>query len=244
MFMKFLSFFTDILNLLVPSTCLVCSCRINADLMICANCDGKLIVNTPTFCIKCGIHTDFKYGKLCRCCKKRLFYFDKNYSPFIYKNKIIKALHQFKYNGFHSLNLFFAEQLSDFLKIYDIIEKHNIDSVCSVPLHIRKERERGFNQSALVAKKIAAEFNLPYAPKLKAKWYKRSQTSLSFLRRQKSVENIFSCKNKSGFKNTLLIDDVFTTGASLSQCAKVLKQSGVEQVIGLTITITPTGDFK
>ena len=107
-----------------------------------------------------------------------------------------------------------------------------------VPLHPKKLRERGFNQSLLLAKAVAVKLNglLDFLSLIRAK-ETIPQTTLSKTERKKNVQNAFVLKNPAGVlkKNILLVDDVFTTGNTLNECAKVLTRGGAKAVFCVTL---------
>ena len=101
-----------------------------------------------------------------------------------------------------------------------------------VPLYKTKFKERSFNQAELLVKNISSEIGLAYADILTKIKKTKSQTELSFNERQGNVKDVFQCQDKGIIKNKniLLVDDVITTGATLQECAKVLKQNGAKTV--------------
>nr|HPI41827.1 phosphoribosyltransferase family protein [Pseudobdellovibrionaceae bacterium] len=106
------------------------------------------------------------------------------------------------------------------------------------PLHKNKEKSRGFNQSALVAQILSAYYNLPLQEnnliKIKST---QSQTTFNKQQRQKNIANAFAIKNPDLISNKtiFLIDDVFTTGSTMEECAKILKANGASKVFGIVI---------
>ncbi len=104
-----------------------------------------------------------------------------------------------------------------------------LESVCAVPLHPKRQRQRGFNQSELIALEVAKERALPFLKALERTRSTRQQAKLHGLERQKNVENAFKA-NSSLKGNVLLVDDVFTTGATLRDCERALLEAGAKQV--------------
>jgi len=162
-------------------------------------------------------------------------------SLFAFEGITRKAIHQLKYRLLTDLvpefvSLIFQEiekqaYLKKFIKKYHPL-------VIPIPLYWYKENQRGFNQSALFGQAIARQFNLPFSEKiLKRKRATPSQTTLSLKQRKENVKNVFSVslKKENIEPNILLVDDVWTTGATLKTAAKLLKQKGVKKLWGLTI---------
>jgi ComF family protein len=109
-----------------------------------------------------------------------------------------------------------------------------------VPLHKSRHRERGFNQSEIVAQEISKLTGL-YVLKnaLKRKKNTKDQTNLSPQQREENVKGAFVVTQPDMIngKNIILVDDVITTGATLSECARMLKQAGAEKILGMTIAV-------
>jgi ComF family protein len=109
-------------------------------------------------------------------------------------------------------------------------------AIVPVPLHWQRQNWRGFNQAALIAKKLAKSFGLPYLELLKRTKNTTSQTTYDAATRRLNIKNAFSLNiSISQYPNILLIDDVWTTGSTLQECCYVLKKNGVKKVWGLTL---------
>jgi ComF family protein len=116
------------------------------------------------------------------------------------------------------------------------------DVLIPVPLHRRRQRERGYNQSALLAARFGASTQIPVRRDvLRRHRYTRSQTRLNAQERNQNVHGAFSCIDQHDVeqsivgKRVLLIDDVATTGATLRACAQVLRDQGARSVWALTV---------
>ncbi|MFQ6616676.1 MAG: ComF family protein [Fidelibacterota bacterium] len=117
----------------------------------------------------------------------------------------------------------------------DSIQKLHLDVVVPVPLHPARLRERGFNQSDLLGRPLAAALGLPYAAHILTRQRNtRSQTALSVEERLMNVGGAFKARDLEDFKRVLLIDDVVTTGATLSSCADAIREAGGTYVAALT----------
>jgi competence protein ComFC len=144
-----------------------------------------------------------------------------------------KALHKLKYKR----DLGLGDELSTFL--IGIMKDNEIpgDLVVPVPLSTQRFRERGYNQAALLARPIAMALRIPYRPRaLKRIRETRSQVGLSITQRQKNVEGAFSADPALvAGKSVILVDDVMTTGATINEAGKALKQAGADWVAGLIL---------
>jgi competence protein ComFC len=167
---------------------------------------------------------------------KNNLYFNACYNCCNYQDKLVqKLIKNYKYN--------YIENLANLLT--DILERQarrlNLDKntiVVNAPLHKNKKRQRGFDQTEILAKKLAKRLDLDYSPLLVRTKNNPAQAKLDKTARQKNVENIFSINKKfiPNKKSTiLLIDDVVTTGATLNQAAKVLKENKFDKIICLVL---------
>jgi hypothetical protein len=111
------------------------------------------------------------------------------------------------------------------------------DFLCPVPLHRVRKRERGYNQSELIAYAASVISGMPYAEPLKRRFYTRSQTLLSRAKRHKNLLNAFKVINANDVKGKriIVVDDVFTTGSTLNEIAKTLLAAGAGKVTALTV---------
>lgn len=141
-------------------------------------------------------------------------------------------IHQMKYQ--HVKNI--AEWCGEFLYNTTVFPK--TDLITFVPLHPLRQRERGFNQSHLIAEKVARLSGVPCLPTLRKIIPSQNQVEIHDRNhRLQNVQNVFEIIKKDGVerKSVLLIDDVATTGTTLNECARILKANGAREVIGLVI---------
>ncbi len=132
----------------------------------------------------------------------------------------------------------YAYQLAKLMteKLKNEIDPTSFDVISFVPLHGQTQKERGFNQSELLAYYMGAALNLPVKPLLKKVRKNKPQHSLSASERQKNVEGVYRCVDKKLVKGKRIIftDDIVTTGLTLSECAKVLTKNGAEDIYFIT----------
>jgi ComF family protein len=144
----------------------------------------------------------------------------------IYTQGVRTAMHRFKYGDAQYLAEFFASFLQ-------ISEGWEADALVPVPLHKKRLRKRGYNQSALIAEILGNTCNMcvdqTVLTRLKST---RTQTALGVEARRKNIKNAFASKPCKG-KSFILVDDVKTTGSTLSECAKMLKRAGAQRVYAL-----------
>ena len=176
-------------------------------------------------------HTD-KHGLCAECAAllvpagiiEPLGFVDEAYCAVKYDEHIARAVHNYKYNDARYLCSFFAS-------LIDIPKPWVIDAVVPVPLHRAKQNKRGYNQSALIAYKLSERYGLPVREDLLERIRNTSsQRLLNAEEREKNTLDAFRASDRAKDKRILLIDDVFTTGATMNECAKALKLAGAAYV--------------
>lgn len=235
-------FLKGLTDIVYPKTCLACKNKLHkqgTDEFICEQCRGKIIKNIPPFCSSCGRHLlRNSFAKnICPRCLRTRWYFDRAFSPCVYDGVIKELIHQFKYKGKTHLGETLSGLLREFIIEYDLPIDY-LDCVIPVPLHKTRLREREFNQAEILSRYIAQNFKLNMSTDtLSRSRHTKTQTELDFDKRALNVENSFLVEkpeNTAG-KNILLIDDVLTTGATSSEAARSLKNSGANIVFVLTV---------
>jgi ComF family protein len=214
------------LNLLFPQRCLGCG---REGELICSSCQLSLPKLVPPLCPKCG--RPQSSGIVCPDCVSWKAHIDGIRSPFRFEGLARQAVHQLKYKNLRSL----AQTLADLMSQYLAQNPMPADVIMPVPLHPRRLKERGYNQSALLAFFLAKSLGLPLDENCLArhKFLVPQARTQSVIERRRNVEEAFSCKNLAAGKQVLLVDDVCTSGATLDACAEVMKKSGVETVWAL-----------
>ena len=220
------------LDFLFPRFCVGCGKEGN---FICQSCQAELPLIEAPVCQKCGKPLKNSARQLiCSNCADWESGIDGIRSPFRFEGTIRKAVHEFKYRNLRAM----AGQLAVYLA--DCLSENNIsyDVIVPVPLHSKRLRERGYNQSLLLAAGLSKLTGFPVNDScLVRKIYNVPQAKTgSVEERRQNVIGIFSCVNEDLHKKkVLLIDDVTTSGATLNACASVLKTGGAESVWGLTL---------
>ncbi len=169
---------------------------------------------------------------LCIVCRESLANFDAAYSYGSYEGPLQKLIQLLKYGKIETL----AGPLSRLL-LQSLPFGENFDVVIAMPMHWRKRWERGFNQAELLAKPVARRFGLKLSKNLQRTRYTRAQAGLNERQRRENLKDSLSVKRPAEIagKRVLLIDDVFTTGATLRAAAAALKASGASRVTALTL---------
>ena len=223
-------------NLIYPLHCAACKKRLHPldELGVCEPCVARIRRNPKPHCQRCGRSLD-NASMLCAECRRRPFHFDRAHSAYLYEGVLKDLIHLFKYRSRISLSRLLGRLMTDYLKENDDILA-GIDVITYVPLSAKRIRVREFNQSKVLALKIAEESGIPVVDVLYKRGHTRPQNELSRDERLVNLSGAFEAKGETAKeKNILLMDDVMTTGATLDECSKTLKKSGAKTVTCLTL---------
>ena len=227
--------FRGLLDLVFPPTCKVCGRQSKQTL--CDRCMDSFPKIDGSICLKCGKPCQREVGS-CRECAHKTLHFSRARSAGIYAGSLKEAVHQLKYKNGKRLSPHLARFIlgvaGDFID--DII--HDIDVIACVPLSRYKEAKRGYNQSRLIAQELSVSLNKPLSNCLIKTHTTPEQNKLGLADRPRNIKGAFAVKSPI-YGKVLLIDDVYTTGSTVSECARVLLQAGAEGVFVLTVARTP-----
>jgi ComF family protein len=167
----------------------------------------------------------------CANCAHRTIYFDAAVAAYRGRGIVREVLHQFKYARQIHLRHLVARWLGAAMDD-ERLRDCDFDYIVPVPLHPARERERGFNQASLVSELLSAQISIPSKAVLERVRYTTTQTALDRSERMENLNNAFRLRKNADVRglHVLLIDDVLTTGSTLSECARVLKRAGAISV--------------
>ena len=210
----------------------------------CCSCKTKLTSYQDTMCSDC-------LSKIQRSTSARLQReFDRKfagkniisefYSPFIFeKDKELQhAIHELKYDKKFPVGIFLGKVLAAEFKLNQINWK--FDLIIPIPLHQLKKAERGYNQAYYIAKGVGSTLKIKVSDRVvKRVKYTESQTTMNLNEREENISGAFKLKKSNDVrgKNILLIDDVITTGATISECGKILLEAGANKIYAASIAI-------
>jgi ComF family protein len=232
-----------ILHFVYPPVCAGCAEPISPaePLEFCPSCRGSLdLVGGPS-CPTCGVplSPEAPGPYECGACLAGLYRFDRARAAGAYRGLLREVIHRFKYDGHIALARPLAQLMLPGAK--ELCTFHEINVVLPVPLHPRRLRERGFNQAALLARRVGVSLNIPveYTVLRRLRWTE-PQIGLSSRERAENVRGAFGLTNRRAVRNrtVLLVDDVFTTGETVDQCVRELKRGGATEVVVLTVART------
>ena len=241
--------FTKLIDIIYPPRCLICkeflhhhnqTDKSNPN-SFCRTCTENFQKISSPLCPICGVPLlpDIEEDHLCENCIRTRPFFEAARAPYFYEDILMTAIHQFKYKG----KKIFADPLGALLFRFATswVQESRTLLTIPVPLHPKRLRERGFNQSLLLARYVAKqlETELDFLS-LRRVRHTSPQTALGRKERRKNVRNAFQVVNPSAVKarEVLLVDDVATTGNTLNECAKALRRAGCKKVLCLTIART------
>jgi ComF family protein len=223
-------FINSILDSILPRFCCACKIKLssNEDIM-CKNCLSKIQSATEA-----RLKREFDRKFLNKNIVSDFF------SPFVFeKDKELQhAIHSLKYENKFPVGIFLGKTLAK--KIKTDRSNWDIDLIIPIPLHQLKKAERGYNQSFYIAKGTGKMLKISFSDKVvKRIKYTESQTTMTLNEREENMSGAFRVRNKNAVKGKciLLVDDVITTGATISECGKILLEAGAIQIYAASIAI-------
>jgi ComF family protein len=224
-------------SLLYPPVCTLCGGRTPAGEYLCEQCESKAMRIVAPFCQQCSepfegaITTAFA----CANCAHRTIHFDAAVAAYRGRGIVRQIIHDFKYGRQIHLRHLVARWLCAAFND-ERLQGRQFDVIVPVPLHPTRQRERGFNQARLLAELLSARISVPCKLVLERIRYTTTQTALDRTERMENLHNAFRLRKNANVRGlqVLLIDDVLTTGSTLSECARVLKRAGANCVYAAT----------
>jgi len=228
-------------DLLFPPTCVACG---RAGYRICPRC-AQLVLPTPqTICRRCGRAQAVQVDRCNHCTDDAAFPLQRARAAALHASPLREWIHLLKYEGRRDLAPLLARYLAAALDQPDwreIIPR--LDAVAPVPLHGERLRERGYNQAELLAQALCERRRLPLCVDLvQRSKFTRSQVGLNGAERKENVKDAFTASTECRGLHVLLIDDVYTTGATLCACAAALLKAGAVAVYALALAIPARAD--
>jgi ComF family protein len=242
---------TSLIDLIYPPRCLICQAFLQdrvtllggQDLPFCEACFKDFTEIKSPICPVCGrsFSDGTEQDRLCEDCLRKQPSYDVARAPYLYDGALMKAIHELKYAQRSHLADSLGLLLALFAQTWTQEMKGSL--VMPVPLHPRRLRARGFNQSLLLARCVATKTGaeLDFLS-LRRTRFTKPQTELSSEERRKNVRKAFEVVKPEAVKGRtiLLVDDVATTGSTLNECARALKRAGADRVLCLVLARTST----
>lgn len=213
-----MSLWKDVLDLLFPRKCIFCGEVMSGEGEACPRCEEQLSRLQEPLCRE-------NVGKL-----------DRVYCALYYEKNVPDGIAAFKFLGKSRLHRYFVEQM--LLQMAPQLEEEHCDLIVCVPMYPAKEQKRGYNQSALLAQELSRQLGIPCSDCLRKIKKTKEQHKLSGSARRTAQKNSYFCGSLCGEK-VLLVDDIYTTGETMKECARALREAGASSVIGVAICNTP-----
>jgi ComF family protein len=221
------AFLQGAFELIFPDNCLLCRQYLNSR-------------HQRQLCVKCLGALEFNPIPFSRQTTPGIMAYDQAWSVCLYNEPAQKLLHAFKYNSKTSLSRTFVPLMTEFIDRHHIpLQKY--DLITPIPLHPLKQRERGYNQAALLSLGLSRHYGIAHTKDLIIRRkMTTTQTDLGAKQRWTNMEAAFKIKNPTDAqgKSIVLVDDLFTTGATVHNAAQALKAAGAAKVGVLTFSIT------
>ena len=223
------------LELIFPPCCHICNARLTLvnQPCICADCFAQLVYIKSPLCTRCGRqfeHSPIDNDHCCSDCLKVMPSFDTARSLLKYQSPVPDLLHRLKYRADSSAVRAIEAIIVENDKIW---EQEKCELIIPVPLHAKRLRQRGLNQSQLLAGLAFSGYQEKIAINLLVRAKNTtSQTGLSGVERRRNLQDAFQVTNRKSIegKSVWLVDDVYTTGTTVSECSKTLKKNGASEV--------------
>ena len=210
---------------LFPPACVLCATSGHTGLDLCPACEDDLArIQTP--CPACGMPLTESEHSLCGSCLQKPPPFQRTVSPFYYEPPLTELVTLFKFKHQLKMARIFAELLARELR-----DRHKPECIIPVPLHPRRLTERGYNQSLEVARLLGTQLAVPVDYHLcQRSRYTAPQTGLDAKERKRNIKGAFSLAGECRYHSVAILDDVITTGQTVTELAKLLRNNGVEEI--------------
>lgn len=224
-----------ILDMIYPKTC--CFCGKVSRQALCETCARQVEYVQEPRCKTCGKPIRYAEEEYCYDCQKQTPVYEQGRSVWIHKAPVNWSIYQFKYKNRRIYGEFYANEMA---RLYGtLVRAWGVEVIVPVPLHRKKKRLRGYNQAEIIARHLGTKLAIPVASDIVVRTrYTEPQKKLNDKERKKNLQHAFQVTEKlKNYKNILLIDDIYTTGSTMNEIARELKQAGVRKVWFFTISI-------
>ena len=227
-----------LLSLFYPPHCAGCGASTESGIHVCTGCADKVTRIEPPFCRVCSQPFDGAITDefTCSNCAEREFHFDCAVTRCMSKGVVRDFIHRFKYDREFYLRHALAEWAAEALDDPRLLARP-FDFLIPVPLHSARQREREFNQAEAIAHLLGKRAGVPVYRALKRVRFTTTQTRLDRHERMENLRGAFRVRHPARVlsRHLLLVDDVFTTGSTADECARVLRKAGAASVRAITV---------
>lgn len=232
-----------LLNLLYPPRCPVCSrILLPGEDLVCGSCEGTLPYVQEPYCLRCGKPVRRAEREYCADCLSGGHHFDEGRAVFLYEKGLRLSVNRMKFLGRREYIPFYADRLSRLFE--ETAPAWRAECLVPVPMHPRKRAQRGFDQALLLARGLSRLCRLPVREDLLVRErYTKPSKKLGRGERRKNLRGVFRIRPGAAVPESLiLIDDIYTTGATMDEAAFTLRRGGVRRIFFLTLCIGQGAD--
>ncbi len=226
-----------VVDAVYPRTCPFCDKILPRGTDICNDCNNKLKYVVEPRCKKCGKQLTKEEQEYCYDCANHRHLYREGIAAFVYDEMVSKSIYRFKYYNRRTYAGMYARAIGE--RYGGHIARWQPDVFIPVPIHRDKLQKRGYNQAELIATELGRYLGIPVDGKyLRRIKRTRAQKELNRSERKKNLENAFKISsNVVEYKKIVLVDDIYTTGSTLDECAKVLMAAGAQDVYFVSLSI-------
>ena len=226
----------EIIEYIYPRRCPICDEAIPRNKLICNKCRINLVPIRGKRCIKCSKAFGDLSNELCFDCRKTLHNFEYGFALYDYES-VKSSLYRYKYSGRGEYSKFYSSAIVEYLGA--AIKEMRVDAIIPVPLHKKRQQKRGYNQAELIAREIGQLLGIGVRTDIV---YRRKNTlpqkKLSGIKRQNNLKKAFHIAQYDvKLKRVVIVDDIYTTGATINEVAKELIVCGVQSIFFITLSI-------
>lgn len=220
------------LDILYPPVCPICGEVLEKSRKtdLCIECTNQIKSVGINFCMKCGKELDKAQEEYCYDCGRIEHIYDQAAAAFVYSEGIKESIYRFKYRGKREYAVWYGKKMAELLE--NRIRIWKPDVIIPVPIHKSRLKQRGYNQAELIAEQLGRYTGIPVDSEILIRSKSTApMKELDGVKRLKNIENAFNIDESIvRYNKVLIIDDIYTTGATVDACAAVLKRHGVSKV--------------
>lgn len=225
-----------VLGLIYPERCVFCDRVVRqSDEFVCTECSESMLIVREPYCMKCGKQIEDETQELCGDCARKKHYFDRGFTLCCYNDPVRESMYRLKYKNRQRYALYYGRKICN--ELGDKIRELNADVLIPIPLHEARYRKRGYNQAELLAREIGRIMEIPVRTDIiKRVKNTQAQKTQDAAERRVNIKNAFQISaNDVKLSTAILIDDIYTTGSTVDEAARILKSAGINRIYVLTV---------